>query len=144
MPATALLSVDQWLIKTLPWALMNDCHNCWKPWLVTPPPPQPFHYHHHHHHHHHWLLLQLIVTMILQTASREEEKETNEPGDTATQTGTRTTLNDLYDTLRKLEEEEHFPTQRSEKKMSWCRYLLLLLVHQGVGISITNWKRNIY
>ncbi|KAL8567610.1 hypothetical protein ACOMHN_054423 [Nucella lapillus] len=40
-------------------------------------------------------------------------------GGSPTQTGTRTTLNDLYDTLRKLEEEEHFATQRSQKKHSW-------------------------
>ncbi|KAK7111870.1 centrosomal protein of 131 kDa-like [Littorina saxatilis] len=52
-------------------------------------------------------------------AGEEEDKETNGPGDTATQSGTRTTLNDLYDTLRRLEEDEHFPSARTEKKKSW-------------------------
>ncbi|XP_076449494.1 centrosomal protein of 131 kDa-like isoform X2 [Babylonia areolata] len=57
---------------------------------------------------------------FLQAAAGEGvEKESNAGGESATQTGTRTTLNDLYDTLRKLEEEEHFVTQRSEKKPSW-------------------------
>ena len=59
--------------------------------------------------------------VIQAAAGEEEDRETNGPGDTATQTGTRTTLNDLYDTLRKLEEEEHFPTHRGDKKMSWCK-----------------------
>ncbi|KAK7506382.1 hypothetical protein BaRGS_00002494 [Batillaria attramentaria] len=49
----------------------------------------------------------------------EDEKQTNGPGDSATQTGTRTTLNDLYDTLRKLEEEENLVTPQAVKKPSW-------------------------
>lgn len=42
-------------------------------------------------------------------------------GDPGTLVATRTTLSDLYDTLRKLEEEENFLTQRSEKRTSLCK-----------------------
>jgi len=40
------------------------------------------------------------------------------------QTATRTTLDDLMQTLKKLEEEDKFPTARkdkNEKPMSWCK-----------------------
>ena len=71
----------------------------------------------------HYMLMHCFA-VIQAAAGEEEDRETNGPGDTATQTGTRTTLNDLYDTLRKLEEEEHFPTHRGDKKTSWCKWQL--------------------
>ena len=36
---------------------------------------------------------------------------------------TKTTLDDLFDTLKKLEEEEQLATARPDKKNSWCKYL---------------------
>ncbi|PVD37615.1 hypothetical protein C0Q70_00211 [Pomacea canaliculata] len=58
----------------------------------------------------------------LQAALPLEESDRVAPadgkGDPGTLVATRTTLSDLYDTLRKLEEEEHFLTQRSEKRTS--------------------------
>ena len=47
-----------------------------------------------------------------------------------TEAHTTTTLEDLYSTLKKLEEEENFLTARSEKKQSWCK-CLTILIHEA-------------
>ena len=46
------------------------------------------------------------------------------------QTATRTTLDDLMQTLKKLEEEDKFPSARkdkNEKPLSWCKFICNLL-----------------
>ena len=44
----------------------------------------------------------------------------------ASESMTKTTLDDLFDTLKKLEEEEQLATARPDKKNSWCMYHNLL------------------
>ena len=41
---------------------------------------------------------------------------------------TKTTLDDLFDTLKKLEEEEQLATARPDKKNSWCMYISITLL----------------
>ena len=63
---------------------------------------------------------------MLQSPRRENGAEAAVPGDVSARNSenrskapTRTTLNDLFDTLKKLEEEETFISSRQEKKNSW-------------------------
>ena len=48
--------------------------------------------------------------------------EVGEKSATATERTT-TTLDDLYSTLKKLEEEENFVPENQEKKYSWCEFI---------------------
>ena len=54
----------------------------------------------------------------------------------ASESMTKTTLDDLFDTLKKLEEEEQLATARPDKKNSWCMYYMSHYARKSVfGVS---------
>lgn len=61
--------------------------------------------------------------------------------DKATEANTRTTLEDLYSTLKKLEEEENFLSARSEKKHSWLDELEKMEGEPGSNLTAENLQK---
>ncbi|GFR90984.1 centrosomal protein of 131 kDa-like [Elysia marginata] len=61
--------------------------------------------------------------------------------DKATEANTRTTLEDLYSTLKKLEEEENFLSARTEKKHSWLDELEKMEDEPGSNLTAENLQK---
>ena len=75
--------------------------------------------------------------MVLTVPQRSSEDVEGAAGgtDKATEANTRTTLEDLYSTLKKLEEEENFLSARTEKKHSWCKSGFIMDGLMGLSIA---------
>ncbi|GFO00920.1 centrosomal protein of 131 kda-like [Plakobranchus ocellatus] len=72
----------------------------------------------------------------------QEDAELTVTGtDKATEANTRTTLEDLYSTLKKLEEEENFLSARTEKKHSWLDDLDKVEDEPGSNLTAENLQK---
>ncbi|RUS74495.1 hypothetical protein EGW08_017746 [Elysia chlorotica] len=76
-----------------------------------------------------------------ESAGHEDSEGATGGTDKVTEANTRTTLEDLYSTLKKLEEEENFLSVRTEKKHSWLDELEKVEDEPGSNLTAENLQK---
>lgn len=73
------------------------------------------------------LMMWCFVCCCFQSVSNIQPLDSSREPIPGSESGTKSTLNDLLETLKKLEEDEHLETPRPEKKNAWCKNIYIIL-----------------